>query len=47
MWEALVAAALIASASTPDFGATWTWQGSQGNDDRTNTGNWTPAYVKL
>lgn len=34
-------AALLAAA--PAFAATWTWDGSEGNDNWTNTPNWTPA----
>jgi len=42
--SALVLAAGIAAlvAATPAFAATWTWNGSQGNDHWTNTPNWTP-----
>src|SRR3954465_6719150 len=29
-------------AAVPAGAATWTWNGSQGNDHWTNTGNWTP-----
>jgi hypothetical protein len=35
-----IRAALL--AATPAFAATWTWNGSQGNDHWTNTGNWSP-----
>src|SRR4051812_29417052 len=39
----IISCALIAAANVPSMGATWTWNGSQGNDHWTNTGNWTPA----
>ena len=37
----LIIAALL--TARPTLAATWTWNGSQGNDHWTNTGNWTPA----
>src|ERR1700690_105514 len=39
----LIAGLAALVAATPAFAATWTWNGSQGNDHWTNTPNWTPA----
>src|SRR3954451_24817497 len=39
----VIATVVIAAATAPTLAATWTWNGSQGNDHWTNTGNWTPA----
>jgi hypothetical protein len=39
----VLAVSVALLAATPAFPAARTWNGSQGNDHWTNTGNWSPA----